>query len=253
MLNVRLTVFIPAVMTILTLASPASAAVDYRDAGRFVHAPLEIEQNGKTYRLKSTTWKHERDTEGTDILSDQKQAKVAVLKTGDGVIESVISYRLDRKEKASLENSSALFFGDGHLKALTQCEERAEFEKVGRVCITATPKLCRDLRTGQGVNPDDLAGLESFETRALASILTLRGSDHQLDNMVKSGNRLGLKSGLQTTKGQLIALSRQVARELGKPVPENGPRKPEESNEMARTVLEAMLPKLKTACIDAKF
>jgi hypothetical protein len=47
--------------------------------------------------------------------------------------------------------------------------------------------------------------LKVLEVRAIATILAMRGPEHQLDNLAKHGNRLGLNNPLQTTKGKLTS------------------------------------------------
>ena len=251
-------------------AVAASPGLDYAESSRFIKLPLALSRDGKL-NYKTENWKSETDPDGTDLLTAKKlRARAAVLKNKSGKVEALVSYVMKPETmntKSDLEEGQALYFdGDGHLAAVTVCDEVKAARDLGRVCVTATPKLCGDLRSGKGVDPETLQRAESFETRTLASLLTLRGSDHQLDNLLKTGNRLGLKSSLQTTRGQLITLARQVAKELGRPAPEAAEAneadkadavkiaaraKDDEKN--ARAVLEHTLPVLKSSCTDARF
>jgi hypothetical protein len=209
--------------SLLSLSALAGESSDFTTANKLIHLPqlLSFTSRG-TIDTDSSKWSTEKDVEGTDLYTAKTgdEAKAAAMKNSDGALEAFMSYTL-KKENAEKEpknpggeNSSAIFFSKGKLTAFTSCEDDNDKDPIGRICITATEKLCKGLRSGSGVTPEALTEVESFETRALAGILTLRGADHQLDNVVKSGNRLGLKSGLQTTKGQLMALARQVETEL---------------------------------------
>lgn len=247
-----------------TSAAALSAPLDFESSLKLIQFPSSpaIDSHGKV-KLADPRWKTEHDHEGTAILTAKSgDARLAILhESGKDAVEGLVSYRLKARAKhtkSSDEISSGLFFKNGKLVAHCSCEDHSATQKKmpGRICVTATEKLCQSLRTGFNIAPETLTEVDTFETRALASILTLRGSDHQLDNVINSGNRLGLKSALQTTKGQLIALARQVAKELGQPVaatpPELGARA-KADEEMARTVLEKSLPRLKKACEDARF
>lgn len=205
------------------------------------------------------SWTEEKQPDGTQLLtvkSKADDARVAVMRSKSGVLETFSAYQL---KKTKMESSLSVFFDEDHMAAFTTCEEGESKNSPGRVCVTATPKLCKSLSSGEGLTPDILSEMDAFEMKALATILTLRGSDHQLDNMVKSGNRLGLKSALQTTKGQLIALAKQIAKEKGTPLPVEKPRDPAQEkrevddSKIAKDVIEAALPRLKRTCVDAGF
>jgi hypothetical protein len=259
-------------------AHAAQEPVDYFMASRFIHmpAPLALTPQGKV-QADTRQWKTETDVDGTDLLTAKKgEARAAAMNT-NGAVESLITYELKPVEKTKSENSLGLFFAvdgkdKGHLSAVVTCEDSGAKDDIGRICVTATPRLCSDLRTGKGVDPQNLKEMEAFEMRALAAILTLRGAEHQLDNMVHAGNRLGLRTSLQTTKGQLITLAKQVAKELGKsstevaaliPDAEPAPTDPAEIKKLAdrakaddaiaQKVLEKTLPRLKSNCQIAGF
>lgn len=245
--------------------------------------PLSIDRKG-ALSFDKAKWKVQRDDDGTELLTlkDKSEAKAAILKGKDGAVESVTTYALknDAKEKevkALPEDAATVFFKEGTLAAFTQCTDEGKKGEMGRICVTATLKLCQQLKAGAEVNGETIKEMDLFEMRALALLLTLRGSDHQLDNMLRSGNRLGLKSGLQTTKGQLLALAKQIAketapktnREIAKApadAPAQSPRlvaqndgktatDKDSTDEVARTreVLEKTLPRLKEACVDTGF
>ena len=131
-------------------------------------------------------------------------------------IESFTAYSLRANTSTAgtkPETSASVFFESGKLKAFTICEDAGGKDSLGRTCVTATPKLCENLKKSDAIQTDTLKAVDTFEMRAIATILTLRGPDHQLDNVVRTGNRLGLKSAMQTTKGQLLALSKQIAKD----------------------------------------
>ena len=259
-------------ISLLSLTARAGERPDFTTANKLVHLPQPLSFTSRgTIEIDSAKWSKEKDEEGTDLYTVKMgdETKAAAMKTSDGALEAFMSYTLkkDPADKAAKkpgeENSSAVFFSKGRLTAFTSCEDDNEKDPIGRICITATEKLCQGLRSGEGVTPDALTEVESFETRALAGILTLRGADHQLENVVKSGNRLGLKSGLQTTKGQLMALARQVETELtnGKPTPDSKSHKPASAeqvkkavavvtaeNLLAKRVVEKTFPRLKESC-----
>jgi len=226
----------------------ARSPLDYAEASRFLKVPLQLTREGHL-SFQKTQWERVLDSDGTELLSARKQkARAALMKDKDGKPEALISYKLNQKGKTERESSNALFFERGRLSAVTTCEEFEKARDLGRICVTATPALCTDLRNGNGIDPKSLEDTEKYETRALASILTLRGPDHQLDNMIATGNKLGLKSSLQTTRGQILALARQVAKELGMKSSE-----PSKDDKNARVVLEFTLPLLKSACENARF
>jgi hypothetical protein len=250
-------------------AAASTGEIDYPAIIKLAHlpAPLSLDAQGKL-TVSKHDWKLEKDKEGTDLLSSAKaNARAAVLHSSDGKPEALVSYLLSNAKKDAPdkpESSNGFFFKAGQLAAITTCEDSGEKDSLGRICVTATNKLCSNLRNGVGLDIETLTELDAYEMRALAAILTLRGSDHQLDNVLRSGNRLGLKTALQTTKGQLLALAKQLAKELGRAVPE--PASTGDANEdakiserakadslVARSVLEKSLPRLKQSCADAAF
>ncbi len=251
----------------------------YATAAKLFPAHLQVDDKGKV-SPDTTKWKVEKDAEGTELMSARTgdESRAAIMKNADGSLEALAAYQLRKETKSAStkpEQATGLFFAKGQLSAYTSCEDTGEKDSLGRICVTATPRLCQNLRSGAGVDPETLKEMEAFEMRALASILTLRGQDHQLDNVVRSGNRLGLKTALQTTKGQLIALAKQVSKELAPakanaaPAPAPAQEKASEKTDakerapsadarisdraktdelLARGVLEKSLPRLKEAC-----
>jgi hypothetical protein len=259
-----------------TPASHASSN-DYEKAGKILTLPysLAVTADGKI-KADSSQWKIEKEGDGTELFTSIKtpQARAAVLRNSGGM-ESFTAYILKGPPKGSdvkPENASAVFFDKGKLSAITLCEDTGEKDSFGRTCVTATPKLCQTLHKAETVAEETIKEIDLFEMRALATILTLRGPDHQLENVVRAGNRLGLKSSLQTTKGQLMALSHQVAKEVEhlkskdrepasdkkqtekKIVSSAETSKTEMENEAkTRTQLERSIPKLRQACLDTGF
>ncbi len=211
-------------------------------------ARLFVNEKGSTeYDKKS--WSVEPQSDGTELytLKKKPEIKAAVLRSTSGTLESVTTYKLDHGEE-----SGTLFYESGTLKAYTTCADRKE---VGRVCLTATPRLCAAMKD-QNISSDVMKEMDEYEMKSLSFLLNLRGSDHQLENMAKSGNRLGLKTALQTTQGQLLRLAKQVTKELLRS-PSSAPEKlsPEAAAEdlLARTVITKSLPLLKSACAESGF
>ncbi len=245
---------------VLAFAVNAIAAPDYSAASKMITLPSKVAilARGKVdYEKKS--WSEEKQPDGTQLLTykAKPEARVAIMRAKSGALETLSAFQM---KSSKSESSVSVAFDKDLMTAFTSCEEGESKNSPGRVCVTATPKLCQSLKSGSGLDADILKEMDTAEMKALATILTLRGSDHQLDNMVKSGNRLGLKSALQTTKGQLIALARQIAKETGKADPSmDKPRDPaqtkkqEDDSKIAKDVLEEALPRLKRACVDAEF
>jgi hypothetical protein len=248
--------------------SPTSAqkpgSYDARIANQLLRLPhkLELKSDGKL-KADQKHWTLEKDPDGTDLYTAKGAAssRVAAIKSNEGKLELLTSFVLKDAAKSpgesQPEESSSFFFTQGKLTAYTSCEDTGAKASVGRVCVTATPKLCQSLRNGGGLDAETLQETESFEMRSLATLLTLRGSDHQLDNVLRSGNRLGLKTALQTTKGQLVTLAKQIETEQAAakaPASASTSDKTQiEQNLLAKSVLEKSLPRLKQACLDTKF
>ncbi len=238
--------------TLLALSANAAVDGDFARTNEIVHLPLAIKVSAQgKIDADTAKWKIEKDPEGTELFTAKSgdETRVAAMKGDDGVLESFTSYVMKKKA----ENSSTVFFTKGKLSAFTSCEASADKDSIGRICVTATPKLCQNLKKGDGIDPATLKEIDLFEMRALAAILTLRGSDHQLENVVKSGNRLGLKSALQTTKGQIYALVKQITKETQKKSDGRDPATEAAESQLAKSVLEKSLPRLKDACVVTKF
>jgi hypothetical protein len=227
-----------------------------------ITATLTITPDGKL-QADRKHWTLEKDPDGTDLYTAKGSvsSRVAAVKSNNGHLELLTSFVLKDVGPGSgnspPEEATSLFFAQGQLAALTSCEDTGEKSSVGRVCVTATPKLCQSLKNGGGLDADTLQETEKFEMRSLATLLTLRGSDHQLENVLRSGNRLGLKTALQTTKGQLVTLAKQIEKEQAAakaPASAQAPDKAQiEQSLLAKSVLEKSLPRLKQACLDTKF
>jgi hypothetical protein len=219
---------------------------DFSLTSKLVSLPAHLEVNVaglSEYDKKS--WSVEKQDDGTEIYTFKKkpEARAAIMRNAKGELESMTTYKVT---DGQLESAGSLIFENGTLRSFSSCETQ---DSVGRVCVTATPDLCHAIKAGH-VEPKEMKQMDTFEMRALAVLLTLRGSDHQLENMVKTGNRLGLKSALQTTKGQLIALSKEIERETRTP---SGAVAQSNDDKLAKSVLEKSLPRLKQACLDTRF
>jgi hypothetical protein len=228
-------------------AAPSS---DYEKASALLHlrVPLKITEAGKV-EADVEKWKVEKDAEGTELFSlkSGNETRVAAMKTDDGQLDSLTTFTLSGEAKA--ETSASLFFKKGKSIAFTNCVDGAEKNSIGRICVTATPKLCQNLKKNEGIDPETLKEMDLFEMRALAAILTLRGSDHQLENVVRTGNRLGLKSALQTTKGLIYALVKKE-KESTERVPAAAPGAASSATAAStQAILDKSIPRLKEACL----
>lgn len=264
-----------------TFAAPGTPGAQgksgFKEAVQLLPLPASfvIDETGNVKPDKKN-WLAEKEEDGTELFtlkakkSADSSVRAAALKGKDGKLESLTAYKLTDVKKSSSkeEDASTVFFESSKLAALTSCEDREASGAPGRICVTATTKLCSALQNGTGVTAEILKEMDAYEMRALAIVLTLRGSDHQLDNVVKTGNRLGLKSALQTTKGQLMAIARQVQKEIKKTdravasteagkagaVTEQSAKDASAADQsIMRKVLERSLPRLKQACTDGGF
>lgn len=167
-------------------------------------------------------WTREALADGSEIFSYQtakvseEEQKRAILRDGEN-LSSISSYQLaplKKGKKAQEERSASVVFLKGDLFAITQC--RDDGTKLGRNCITVTPDVCDYIKAEQTVEvPSKVSEqLKVLEIRALATILTLRGTSHQLENVARHGNRLGLNNPLQTTKGKLISKNKDLVRRV---------------------------------------
>lgn len=248
---VAVTAILAATMALTPSRAPASVSLTLNDYGftsKLVSLPAHLQVNvAGLSEYDKKAWSIEKQDDGTELyrLKKKPEARAAIMRDKKGDLESMTAYKLSGGE----ETSGAMMFEKGSLRAFTSCETQ---EPVGRVCVTATPDLCHALKAGN-VHPEEMKQTETYEMRALAILLTLRGTDHQLDNMVKSGNRLGLKTALQTTKGQLLALSKVVERESRKTASVAPAAAQTADDKLAQTVLEKSLPRLKQACLDTRF
>lgn len=201
----------------------SSGASDFTRIAKLVKLPdpVKIGSDGKLVVDKSK-WLSSKEADGTELLTSKikepAEARIAVIRSQTtSNIESFTAYSLKGAGIISgtkQESSASVFFDNGKLKAFTICEDSGSKDSIGRTCVTATPRLCENLKKSDPIEADTLKAVDTFEMRAIATILTLRGADHQLDNVVRTGNRLGLKSSLQTTKGQLMAFSKQIAQDI---------------------------------------
>ncbi|MCM2283106.1 MAG: hypothetical protein NDI61_14785 [Bdellovibrionaceae bacterium] len=166
-------------------------------------------------------WSREALNDGSEIFTAQMDGKSApsdaspvseqkrvILRDGTN-LSSVSAYALTREKTGALtEASSSIVFHKGRLYALTRCEDQGGAK--GRDCLTVTRQLCEYARA-PGEMPTRLSDeLKVIEVRALATILALRGPDHQLENVARHGSRMGLKDALQTTKGKFLAKKKEI-------------------------------------------
>ena len=207
----------------VSISVSISGASDFTRIAKLVQLPdpVKIANDGKLVIDKSK-WASSKEADGTELLTSKvkepAEARIAVIRSQTtSNIESFTAYSLKGAGAVSgtkQESSASVFFDNGKLKAFTVCEDSGSKDSIGRTCVTATPRLCENLKKSDPIEADTLKVVDTFEMRAIATILTLRGADHQLDNVVRTGNRLGLKSSLQTTKGQLMAFSKQIAQDV---------------------------------------
>lgn len=159
------------------------------------------------------SWALEALADGSEIFTFKgktPEQKRAVLRD-KGNLSSVSAYTLQSLgKKDQREDSASVVFHKGRLYALTKCTDNGGAD--GRDCLTVTRQVCEFVKEPAVEFPKKLSDeLKVIEVRALATILTLRGADHQLENVSKHGNRLGLKDPLQTTKGKLTAKDKAKA------------------------------------------
>lgn len=159
----------------------------------------------------SQLWSTETLEDGSEIFtarasSAELEHKRVILRDGANV--SSISFYILTKSKSSRgpahEESASIVFHKGRLHALTKCSDNGD--KSGRDCLTVSRLVCGFVKAPEADLPKALNDeLKVLEVRALATILTLRGAEHQLENVSRHGGRMGLKDPLQTTKGKLTA------------------------------------------------
>lgn len=158
----------------------------------------------------------------------------------------------------NLEDSRVSVFSKNKLLSFTSCAvDPSQWANLGRVCLTVTQNLCRGFFLGKSLSSATLQEMQRLEILALMEILDLRGNDHQLENIVRYGNRFGVHTQLQTTQGQLVSLSNRLNKELNQnPTTSHGPTNKgldAKKNEPVREVLEANIPKIKVNCEQAGF
>lgn len=161
-------------------------------------------------------WSLEKLSDGSEIytlkadLANNPREKRVVLRAGSS-LSSISSYILkpmktkgNRLLKSTAEEAASVLFHQGALYAVTQCHDRGDNR--GRDCLTASRNVCEFVRNPKSELPKHVTEeLKVLEVRALATILALRGAEHQLDNLARFGDRMGLKDALQTTRGKLTA------------------------------------------------
>ncbi len=156
--------------------------------------------------IDPSLWTASKDDEGSEVFSLKKPVGATeqirtVIRNEDKSIRTISEYRLNNKK----EKYWFVFFLDQKLAAATTCTD--ETPDGLRSCTTAIPSVCQSLQGStttewtlpKAVVPD----VDLVEKRALATVLSMRGEGHQMENMAKTGNLIGLKHKLQTTRGRL--------------------------------------------------
>jgi len=147
-------------------------------------------------------WTIETLSDGTEIYTLKTQAlrkpssvsvqKIVVLRDRDQ-LSSITQMIADRPHR---ERATSVLFFKNRLYAITKCFDLGD--RLGRQCLSATEKTCPNpLAT---INDPEL---KQAEVRAVTTLLTIRGTDHQLQNLARFGTPSGLKDPLQTTRGKL--------------------------------------------------
>lgn len=167
----------------------------------------EIKPDGNI-EFDKNIWTASKDEEGSEIYLIKKpvgatEQKRTVIRNEDRRIRTISEYRLvDQKE-----NYWFVFFLDQQLAAATTCTDKTSDGL--RSCTTAIPSVCKSLpasKTTEWTLPKAIVpDVDLVEKRALATVLSMRGEGHQMENMAKTGNLIGLKHRLQTTRGRLTA------------------------------------------------
>ncbi len=173
------------------------------------HAPRdwEVKSDG-TIEFDKNLWTASKDDEGSEVFIFKKptgatEQKRTVIRNDDQSIRTISEYRLVDKK----ENYWFVFFLDQQLAAATTCTDKTSDGL--RSCTTAIPSVCKSLpadKTTEWTLPKAIVpDVDLVEKRALATVLSMRGEGHQMENMAKTGNLIGLKHKLQTTRGRLTA------------------------------------------------
>lgn len=165
----------------------------------------QVKADGKI-EFDKEVWTQSKDEEGSEIFTAKKpkgatEQKRTVIRNDDQTIRTISEYSIANNK----ENFWFVFFLDQKLAAATTCTDKTADGL--RKCATAIPSVCKSLPTSKAVDwtlpkpvvPD----VDLVEKRALATVLTMRGEGHQMENMAKTGNLIGLKHKLQTTRGRL--------------------------------------------------
>jgi hypothetical protein len=194
--------------------SPASTSADIQaELDRFLDKrkpsakrDWEVTAGGKI-EFDKKIWTLSKDEEGSEVYLAKRplgatEQKRTVIRNDDQSIRTISEYSLNKDRK---ENYWFVFFLDQKLAAATTCTDDT---KDGlRTCSTAIPSVCKSLPTSKAAGwtlpkaivPD----VDLVEKRALATVITMRGESHQVENMAKTGNLIGLKHKMQTTRGRL--------------------------------------------------
>lgn len=190
----------------------------------FPHGPdWKLASRGPT-EFDARIWTREDQGSGVEMFARRGggEEKRVVLREGDE-LNSAAWYSLAPKRGVAstksrsdrpreIEDSGALLFDEDGWAGVSKCHD--DGDEAGRVCETVTPTLCARLQSDRFViGESELESVQKAEVRAISLALALRGPDHQLDNLIRFGNRMGLKDAAQTTKGRLL----QIASDPGFP------------------------------------
>ena len=175
-------------------------------------------------------WSFERQGDGSEIFIEKTGNKEPMMKRLVMLLENGVRafshFKLftpkDKQRKEKEEVSSFVFQSKGLIESVTQCEDRGA--KPERTCTTVTRPMCQyvNAMVARTIEQDKLESdpaklgpilivptksilidAERLEIKALATIITLRGADHQLDNLVRTGSLMGVKKVTQTTRGRI--------------------------------------------------
>ncbi len=206
--------FFPAAARAQTTAhEPPAAAAEIDRALKLLNpAPGWSIKADQKVEFDARDWSLETLADGSEIFTfkGRAQEQKRVILRDNGQLSSISAYTLAAGAKPAREESSSVVFHKGRVHALTKCTDAGG--KEGRDCLTVTPGVCEYVNGPALGFPAKLSEeLKVLEVRALATILTLRGADHQLENVSRHGSRLGLKDPLQTTKGKLSGKDKSAA------------------------------------------
>lgn len=172
----------------------------------------EIQADGKI-SFDKNLWSVEKDADGGEVFTAKRsqsasEIKRSVIRNEDQTIRTISEYRITKDQK---ENFWFVFFLDQKLAAATTCTDKTPNGL--RNCVTAIPSVCKSLPKNKATGSASawslpkpvIPDVDLVEKRAIATVVSLRGEGHQMENMAKTGNLIGLKDKHQTTRGRLTS------------------------------------------------